>query len=73
MSRSTKKNERCGCEATEYLPLTDARYSGVETVLFPKLKFIRTRVYLIQDPEYGVFDTQDITNIEFCPLCGRRL
>lgn len=73
MSRSIKKNEKCGCEAAECLPLTDVRYSGVETVLFPKLKFIRTRVYWTQDPECGVFDTQDITNVEFCPLCGRRL
>lgn len=73
MSRSTKKNEKCGCETTEYLPLTDARYSGVETVLFPKLKFIRTIVYWTQDPECGVFDTQDITNIKYCPFCGRRL
>lgn len=73
MSRSTKKNERCGCEVAEYLPLTDARYSGIETVLFPKLKFIRTRVYWTQDLECGVFDTQDIINVEYCPLCGRRL
>lgn len=73
MSRSIKKNERCGCETTEYLPLTDVRYSGVEAVLFPKLKFIRTRVYWTQDPEYGVFDTQDVVNVEYCPLCGRKL
>ena len=73
MSRSIKKNEKCGCETTEYLPLTDARYSGVETVLFPKLKFIRTRVYLVQDLEYGIFDTQDVINIKYCPLCGREL
>ena len=73
MSRSTKKNEKCGCEAAEYLPLTDVRYSGVEAVLFPKLKFIRTRVYWTQDPEYGVFDTQDVVNVEYCPLCGRKL
>ena len=73
MSRSTKKNEKCGCETEEYVPLTDARYSGVETVLFPKLKFIRTRVYLVQDLEYGIFDTQDVINIKYCPLCGRRL
>lgn len=70
MSRSIKKNERCGCETIEYLPLTDARYSGVETVLFPKLKFIRTRVYWTQD---SIFDTQDIINVEYCPLCGREL
>lgn len=70
MLRSIKKNERCGCEAAEYLPLTDARYSGVETVLFPKLKFIRIRVYWTQD---SIFDTQDIVNIKYCPLCGREL
>ena len=32
-------------------------------LLFPKLKFIRTRVYWTQDPEYGVFDTQDVVNV----------
>ena len=53
MSRST---EQCGCLTTDYLPLTDVRYSGVETVLFPKLKFIRTRVYYIEGYE-GIFDS----------------
>lgn len=73
MSRSIKKNKKCGCETTEYLPLTDARYSGVELVLFPKSKMLRARVYWTQDIEYGIFDTQDVTNVEYCPLCGRKL
>jgi len=73
MSRSTKNvRQPCGCLTEEYLPLTDVRYSGVEVVLFTKLKFIRVRVYYSEGAE-GTFDTQDITNIEFCPLCGRRL
>ena len=65
--------KECKCRIGEYILLTDVRYSGVETVLFPKLKFIRTRVYWTQDPEYGIFDTQDIVNVEYCPLCGRKL
>lgn len=73
MSRSTKNSQKCGCRTTDYLPLTDARYSGVELVLFPKSKMLRARVYWTQDIEYGIFDTQDVTNIEYCPLCGRKL
>ena len=73
MSRSIKNVwQPCGCLTEEYLPLTDVRYSGVEVVLFTKLKFIRVRVYYSEGAE-GTFDTQDIVNIKYCPLCGREL
>lgn len=73
MSRSINVRQPCGCLTEEYLPLTDARYSGIEMALFPKSKMMRTRVYWTQDIEYGIFDTQDVINIEYCPLCGRKL
>ena len=64
--------KECKCRTGKCIPLTDVNYSGVETVLFPKLKFIRTRVYLTEDSECGIFDTQDIINVEYCTFCGRR-
>lgn len=73
MSRSIKKNEECPCRTKDYVPLTDVRYSGIETVLMPRLGVLRTRVYYTTDIEMGVFDTQDIAVVKYCPLCGREL
>jgi hypothetical protein len=73
MSRSIKKDQNCWCTETEYLSLNDPHYSGIEMVLFPRSKMIRTRVYWTQDIEHGIFDTQDVVNVKYCPLCGREL
>lgn len=43
-------------------------YSGIEMSLNPQ-GMLRVRV---NDDETGSFTTQDIINVCFCPMCGRR-
>ena len=48
---------------------TTMEYSGIEFALMKNS--IRARYY--PSHEYTTFQTQDIVNIEFCPMCGREL
>lgn len=55
---------------TEFIPLnTTADYSGLEFALCDNI--LRVRYYPSNDHMH--FETQDLINIKFCPMCGRRL
>lgn len=43
-------------------------YSGLEIAMHNK-GMLRVRYY----GDKNVFETQDIVNIKFCPICGRKL
>ena len=58
------------CGDGEPSVLTSSEYSGIELMLFPKLGYLRARVYLNSDE---IFDTQDVALIKYCPFCGREL
>lgn len=47
---------------------TTAEYSGLEISLHPK-GTLRVRAYLGDD----LFKAQDIVNVNYCPMCGRKL
>ena len=47
---------------------TTAEYSGLEISLHPKWT-LRVRAYLGKE----LFEAQDIVNVKYCPICGRRL
>lgn len=46
-----------------------ADYSGIEMAL-NRQGMLRVRYYDINDPN---FVTQDIININFCPVCGKKI
>lgn len=48
-----------------------ACYSGIEFAMSNK-GMLRVRTYPNLD-DSGLFDSQDIINIDYCPICGRRL
>ena len=63
--------EKCKCLTEEWFPIMNLEYSGIETIIFPRLKILRVRSYYNEGPN-GLFDTQDIANTEYCPFCGRK-
>lgn len=57
------KEENC------FIPLNDTvDYSGLEMSISSK-GMLRTRAYMFKE----IFETQDIVNINYCPMCGKKL
>lgn len=57
------------CGKNEFEPLnTTTDYSGLEIAMSGK-GVLRVRNYNFKE----VFETQDAVDIEYCPMCGRRL
>lgn len=66
------KKKECGfCKKSDsFIPLTEAtEYSGIEIAICGK-GMLRARYYAEGTCN---FDGQDVVNINFCPICGRRL
>ena len=58
----------CECDTNNFEPLTQtAEYSGIELAV-NRQGMLRARVL----DDDGGFSTQDIVEIRFCPLCGKR-
>lgn len=49
---------------------TTREYSDIEISLMTKISCIRVRAIF---DETGLFQTQDVININYCPMCGRKL
>lgn len=60
----------CGyCNKHEFEPLnTTVNYSGLEIAISGS-GMLRVRNYNFKD----MFETQDAMNINYCPMCGRKL
>ena len=54
---------------TEFIPLNiTADYSGLEFALCGNMLRVR-----YSSNDYKHFEAQDLINIKFCPMCGRKL
>lgn len=57
------------CKGSGFNPLNDTvDYSGLEIAISSK-GMLRVRNYNFKE----VFSSQDVVNISFCPMCGRKL
>lgn len=57
------------CNQNEFNKLNDTvNYSGLE-IAISKNGMLRVRNYNFKD----IFETQDVVNINYCPMCGRKL
>lgn len=57
---------------TGFTPLNDtAEYSSIEIAINPNVKAIRGRHF--PNGYNGTFKGQDIVEIKYCPMCGRKL
>ena len=58
------------CEycSTDYKVLNKTKeYSDIEIALYTAIKGIRVRAMF---DDTGLFKTQDVVNINYCPMCG---
>lgn len=56
------------CGSNEFTALNDTvDYSGLEIAINNSM--LRVRNYNFKD----IFETQDVVNINYCPICGRKL
>ena len=62
------KCEYCNEDYSVLNPISD-KYSGLEISLMTKIKILRVRAYMHKE----LFETQDVININYCPVCGRKL
>lgn len=61
----------CEHENNDFVVLNDTKeYSGMEIAL-NRQGILRVRYYELG--EYDLWFSEDIMNVEFCPICGRRL
>lgn len=61
----------CENEYNNFVLLNEtASYSGIEMALNRQGML---RVRYSEQGEYDLFYSQDIINIKFCPMCGRKL
>ena len=61
----------CGFCNEEYRVLnTTKEYSDIEIALMTKIRSIRVRAIF---DKTGLFQTQDVIHINYCPMCGRKL
>jgi hypothetical protein len=61
----------CGRKNNDFVLLNDtAEYSDLE-ISVNRQGMLRARYH--KQGKYDLFFTQDIVNINFCPICGRRL
>ena len=59
----------CNRTDNDFVPLNETlEYSGIE-ITINRQGMLRVRYY--DDPAYGL--AQDIINVKFCPICGRKL
>lgn len=57
------------CEKNKFEPLnTTVDYSGLE-IAISRSGVLRVRNYNFKE----LFETQDAVNINYCPICGRKL
>lgn len=62
------KCDYCGGKDNSFVPMNQNKeYSGIEMAL-NRQGMLRVRAGCAQN---GDFETQDIVNIRYCPLCGR--
>lgn len=54
----------------DYKVLNNREYSNIEISLYTAIKYIRVRAIF---DETGLFQTQDVIKISYCPICGRKL
>ena len=60
----------CSRSDNDFVPLNDTvKYSGIEMSL-NRQGMLRTRYY---DDSSHIWLSEDIVNISFCPICGRKL
>lgn len=58
----------CERNDNDFIPINETvEYSGIE-IEINRQGMLRVRYY--DDPAYGL--AQDIVNISFCPMCGRK-
>lgn len=62
-----KKCPYCESETTDFIPMNQtAEYSSIEISL-NRQGMLRVRVL----DEYEGYETQDIVEVKYCPLCGK--
>ena len=63
--------EKCKFCSEDYSVLNPIsnEYSGLEISLMTKIKCLRVRAYMHKE----LFETQDVVNIKYCCMCGRKL
>ena len=68
---SDKKCPYCEAENNDFIPVNQTvDYSGIEIALN---RWGELRVRTFPNCEIPYFDSQDIVQVKFCPLCGRRV
>ncbi|MBO6243310.1 MAG: hypothetical protein J6O41_01905 [Clostridia bacterium] len=58
------------CNANYKVLNKTKEYSDIEISLYTAIRGIRVRAIF---DERGLFKTQDVININYCPMCGRKL
>lgn len=63
------------CSPEKYKPLNDTTdFSGIEIVLMPSIGIMRVRYgYELEWKTHGIDSSQDVVQVNFCPMCGRRI
>lgn len=65
-----KKCPYCECETNDFvLANQNVSYSGIE-ISINRQGLLRVRTYINGVDDY--FDSQDIIEIKYCPLCGKK-
>lgn len=66
-----KKCPYCESDTNAFEPLNETiDYSGIEMSL-NRQGMLRVRTYFLMT-DGRIFDSQDVINIKFCPMCGRK-
>ena len=76
MSKSKSPCPYCQDSQTHFVRLNKTTdYSGIEIAINGPARTLRVRTYFYEpmDRANGFDSTQDMTLINFCPICGRRL
>lgn len=63
-----KRCKFCSEDYSVLNPISN-EYSGLEISLMTKIKCLRVRAYMHKE----LFETQDVINIKYCCMCGRKL